>query len=173
MVVKCGCLIVGDQRSLAAHFSPPGASTCHCSTASCSQVYDQGAESLLSGSHSETLQTSRNPFLFYSQQVQDSSCSLPFSLPHAISLDPLFLSSPSVSFPHSPSSIRVEDDHFFLYASLASGRKTYFVSNDELGDHAEQYPPEVLPLLKQWQRSCQVTWDMKTGSLRVCTMVLE
>ena len=76
-------------------------------------------------------------------------------------------------FPSSPSSIRVEDDHFFLYASLASGRKTYFVSNDELGDHAEQYPPEVLPLLKQWQRSCQVTWDMKTGSLRVCTMVLE
>ena len=107
VVVRCGCLLVGDQRSLAAHLSSPGASTCHCTTASCSQVCDQGTENLLSGSHSETFQTSRNPFLFYCQQVQQQLLSsllalhsplTLFSLPHPLP------SSPSPLLPPPPPS---------------------------------------------------------------------
>ena len=91
----------------------------------------------------------------------------------AYNAPPSAVFSPSPTHYLSPlSSLRVEDDHFFLYASLASGRKTYFVSNDELGDHAHQYPPGVLSLLKQWQRSCQVTMDTKTGLLKVHSTVL-
>ena len=110
------------------------------------------------------------PFTGTSDLKESISFLLSTGTATAITLCPLLLSFLFLKPP--PSLLRVEDDHFFLYASLASGRKTYFVSNDELGDHAHQYPPGVLPLLKQCQRSCQVTMDTKTGLLKVHTTVL-
>ncbi len=62
---------------------------------------------------------------------------------------------------------RVADDHYFLYGSLASGRRTYFVSNDMLGDHtAHSVSPDLVPVFRRWQRSRQVTMEAAPPSLR-------
>ena len=50
----------------------------------------------------------------------------------------------------------ISDDYYSLYGCLASGRGSYFISNDQLGDYREHLPHTLKPILQQWQKSRQV-----------------
>jgi hypothetical protein len=56
---------------------------------------------------------------------------------------------------------RVADDYYFIYSSLASGSRTYFISNDSLGDHMSYLSTEMKHLYHKWQTSTQVNVELE------------
>lgn len=93
----------------------------------------------------------------------------------------LTTSSPRGTLTHTaPSSLSADDDWYTLYGALASGKDTFFVSNDLLTDKTDAIrgtvlstDPSVWFLLNRWKESCQVFHRQTPITVRRFTTVLK